>query len=65
MGAMPPQPSPSWLGRIARWLDATLPAPPEPGQEPSRKDRFLIWLIRNRLPADQGRPRGGGQGGFR
>jgi hypothetical protein len=51
--------------RVLRWLDAILPAPPEAGAEPSRRDTSVIWMLRRRLPIGQGRPRGGGQGGFR
>jgi hypothetical protein len=58
-------PRTGWWGRLVRWLDATLPVPPEAGDEPSRRDESIIWMLRRRLPIGQGRPRGGGQGGFR
>jgi hypothetical protein len=55
----------AWLDAVGRWLDGVLPAAPEPGAEPSRVTKLMIWQLRNRLPVNQGRPRGGGQAGFR
>jgi hypothetical protein len=62
MSADPPR---GPLSAVLRWLDGVLPAPPEPGEEPTGKTKWIIWQIRNRLPVSQGRPRGGGQGGYR
>jgi hypothetical protein len=51
---------------LLRWLDRRLPKPPDdPTAELTRDDKLMQWELENRLPVNQGRPRAGGQGGFR